>query len=96
MTDDKLEELHQKYSSYVDNIASNLMPALTKNEGSNCPILAEWIGGPWDPNVEVVRNYIVDVTKPWVRDIIDALNGPHGATILKVLEIKHKERQNGE
>ena len=46
------------------------------------------------PNPEHKNHYIVDVSKPEVRRLIDMINGPYGHAVLKMLEIKHKEREH--
>lgn len=49
---------------------------------------AEFIGYPSDPECM----YIVDVSNPEIVKIVDAINGPYGDAILKVLELKHPKK----
>lgn len=50
---------------------------------------ARFIGYPEDPE----RNFVVDIENPEVQRIIDLAYGPHGDTILKMLEIKNANRK---
>lgn len=58
--------------------------------GDNYEKFAELIGDPNDQK----RFWIVDLTKPRVRNIIDALVGPNKDTIWEMLLIRHEEREN--
>jgi hypothetical protein len=49
---------------------------------------AEFIGYPHKEGADL----IVDTKNPDVKAIIDLINGPNGNTILKILDIRHKDR----
>ena len=53
---------------------------------------ATFLGYPYKINQE----NIVDTNNPEVIRLIDLINGPNGITILKMMDIKNKEVQNGD
>ncbi len=55
-----------------------------------CERLATLIGDPFDDK-DIGRRFIVDLDKPKVRDIIDALHGPNGHTVMKMLEARSEQ-----
>jgi len=53
---------------------------------------AKFIGHPFRHDD---ARYIVDISKPEVQQILDTLHGPHTKALLKVMEIRNKEKANG-
>lgn len=53
---------------------------------------ATLIGHPYEKEKYGSGSQIVDINKPEVRNIIDLINGPNGNAILKILEIRHNDR----
>src|SRR5258708_13078311 len=51
---------------------------------------ATLIGDPMCEN----RQYIVDVTKQRVRNLIDTLDSPYQPTLFKILQLRHEETHN--
>lgn len=51
---------------------------------------AKFIG--WPPNEN--NRYVVNILKPEIQQIIDTLHGPHTKALLKVMEIRNKEKAN--
>jgi hypothetical protein len=69
----------------------------TKSPGSflACEEFAKLIGYPRNPhggNYDPTSPYIVDVSNPAVRRVIDVINGPYGDAVLKILEIRNAQR----
>ncbi len=87
--DDALDVLHHTYSTRVGHIISRHWH-ISVPTGDDFETLAAMLGDPmvWG------RQFRVDVTKPRIRDLIDALDGPHGHALMKELEIQYKENQH--
>lgn len=52
---------------------------------------AKYIGHYPSPNVS---QWIVDITNPKIQHILDLAAGPHGVTILKIINLRVQDDQN--
>lgn len=43
------------------------------------------------PNPKLDGSWIVDISKPEIQQIIDLINGPHGNTVLKIMEVRFND-----
>lgn len=84
---DEERHLHYTYSKRAGDVMRKFWRVHNQGMPEDYERLAALLGDPYRKN----RRYILDVSKQRIRDLVDALDGPHGYALLKALEIQHRE-----